>query len=403
MIKNLARRRRSEFRFKLCGLAAITFALAALCFLLIGIVYQAWGSLSQTVIDLEVSLSDIDPAQPDQADYRGIVRQSLRNLFPDQTSRQAQKEITALLSSAVGDILAAKIKQEPSPIGTKPTISFIADDKVDQWRKDYKGTGLSDNQIFYLQKLEEQGYLKSTMNWGFFTEGDSREPEQAGIGGAFLGSLWTMLITMALALPLGIMGAIYLEEFAPRNRLTDWIEVNINNLAAVPSIVFGLLGLALFLNWFGLPRSSPLVGGLVLSLMILPAIIVSTRLSLRAVPPSIREAALGMGASSWQVVLHHVLPLSVSGIMTGSILGLSRALGETAPLLMIGMVAFIADIPKGPLDPATVLPVQIFLWSDSPEQAFTRLSAAAILFLLFMLLGMNAIAIFIRQKFAKRW
>ena len=227
--------------------------------------------------------------------------------------------------------------------------------------------------------------------------------EQAGIRGALLGSFWTLLVTLLISLPVGIAAAVYLEEFAPQNRLTDLIEININNLAAVPSIVFGLLGLAVFINFFGLPRSAPLVGGLVLSLMTLPTVIISSRAALKSVPPSIKEAALGLGASHMQTVFHHVLPLAMPGILTGAIIGMAQALGETAPLLMIGMVAFIVDVPGGIVDSATVLPVQIYLWSDSPERAFTALTAATILVLLAFLAVMNAIAIFLRKHFERRW
>ncbi|MGH6717966.1 MAG: phosphate ABC transporter permease PstA, partial [Alphaproteobacteria bacterium] len=233
--------------------------------------------------------------------------------------------------------------------------------------------------------------------------GDSREPELAGVWGAMVGSFVTMIVALAVAFPLGSATAIYLEEFAPKNRWTDLIEVNINNLAAVPSIVFGLLGLAIFLNTFGLPRSAPLVGGMVLSLMTLPTIIIASRAALKAVPPSIREAARGIGASPLQVVFHHVLPLALPGILTGTIIGMAHALGETAPLLMIGMVAFVVDIPTGLTDAATVLPVQIFLWADSPERAFVEKTAAAILVLLGFLIAMNALAVILRHRTEVKW
>jgi phosphate transport system permease protein len=237
----------------------------------------------------------------------------------------------------------------------------------------------------------------------FFTQGDSRNPEVAGIRGALMGSLFTLMVTLSLSFPIGVAAAIYLEEFAPKNRWTDVIEVNINNLAAVPSIVFGLLGLAVFINFFGLPRSVPLVGGLVLTLMTLPTIIIASRAALKSVPPSIREAALGMGASRLQMVTHHVLPLAMPGMLTGTIIGMAQALGETAPLLMIGMVAFIVDVPNGPLEPATVLPVQIFLWADLPERAFVERTSAAIMVLLGFLITMNALAVILRRRFERRW
>ncbi len=245
--------------------------------------------------------------------------------------------------------------------------------------------------------------MKRSSTQTFFTAGDSREPELAGIRGAVVGSFYTLVITLILSFPIGVAAAVYLEEFAPRNRWTDLIEVNINNLAAVPSIVFGLLGLAMFLNFFGLPRSAPLVGGLVLTLMTLPTIIIASRAALLSVPPSIREAALGVGASKMQVVAHHVLPLALPGMLTGTIIGMARALGESAPLLMIGMVAFIVDVPGGFTDPSTVLPVQIYLWVDSPERAFVERTSAAVMILLGFLIVMNATAVILRKKFERRW
>jgi phosphate transport system permease protein len=261
----------------------------------------------------------------------------------------------------------------------------------------------TDYEATFLEKLKDAGAIQKHVNWRFFTAGDSREPELAGIRGALIGTALTLLVTLAICLPIGVLGAVYLEEFAPKNRLTDIIEVNINNLAAVPSIVFGLLGLSVFLNFFGLPRSAPLVGGLVLALLVLPTIIIAARAAIKAVPPSIREAAVGLGASKQQAVFHHVLPLAMPGIMTGTIIGMAHALGETAPLLMIGMIAFIVDIPSALTEAATVLPVQIYLWSDLPEAAFQQRTAAAIVVLLLFLFAMNGTAIWLRSKFERRW
>ncbi len=261
----------------------------------------------------------------------------------------------------------------------------------------------SDAQVIWLETLERNGAVKEVFNTRFFTNGDSREPELAGLWGAIVGSFWTMLVTFAIAFPIGVLTAIYLEEFAPKNRLTDIIEVNINNLAAVPSIIFGLLGLSVFLGFFGMPRSAPLVGGLVLALMTLPTIIISARAAIRAVPPSIKDAALGLGASRVQASFHHVLPLAMPGILTGTIIGMAQALGETAPLIMIGMVAFIVDIPGGLTDSATVLPVQIFRWADFPERAFEARTALSICVLLLFLIAMNALAVFLRKRFERRW
>jgi phosphate transport system permease protein len=262
---------------------------------------------------------------------------------------------------------------------------------------------VKDQEIAWISVLEEQGRIENRFNWSFFQTGDSREPEQAGILGAVVGSFFTLIVTLLISFPIGVLAAIYLEEFAPKNRWTDLIEVNINNLAAVPSIVFGLLGLAVFLNVFGMPRSAPVVGGMVLALMTLPTIIIASRAALKSVPPSIRQAALGMGASRLQTVTHHVLPLAMPGILTGTIIGMAQALGETAPLLMIGMVAFIVDVPGGFTDPATVMPVQIYLWADSPERAFVAKTSAAIMVLLAFLILMNALAVLLRKRFERRW
>jgi phosphate transport system permease protein len=262
---------------------------------------------------------------------------------------------------------------------------------------------IKDSQLGWLDSLEQEDRLEKRLNRTFFTAGDSREPELAGIWGATRGSFYVLVITLLLSFPVGVAAAVYLEEFAPKNRWIDLIEVNINNLAAVPSIVFGLLGLAVFINFFGMPRSTPLVGGLVMTLMTLPVIIIASRASLQSVPPSIREAALGVGASKMQMVVHHVLPLALPGMLTGTIIGMARALGETAPLLMIGMVAFIVDIPGGFTDPATALPVQIYLWADSPERAFTERTSAAIMILLAFLICMNAGAVYLRKRFEIKW
>lgn len=300
--------------------------------------------------------------------------------------------------------------RDPSIIGSSQKILLPADDEVDMFVKGYilrdvpeSNRRLNDKQISWIDRLAESGRLEKRFNTTFFTAGDSREPELAGIRGAVMGSVFTLIVTLTLSFPIGVATAVYLEEFAPRNHWTDIVEVNINNLAAVPSIVFGLLGLAMFLNFFGMPRSAPLVGGLVLTLMTLPTIIIASRASLKSVPPSIREAALGIGASKMQTITHHVLPLAMPGMMTGTIIGMAQALGETAPLLMIGMVAFIVDVPGSLTDPSTVLPVQIYLWADSPERAFVERTSAAIMVLLTFLILMNAAAVFLRRKFERRW
>ena len=284
-----------------------------------------------------------------------------------------------------------------APTGEVSDWSLLINETPEANRK------LTDTQIVWAEDLRDAGELETVFNTRFFTASDSREPELAGIWGAAVGSFWTMLVTFALAFPIGVLSAIYLEEFAPKNRLTALIEVNINNLAAVPSIIFGLLGLAVIIGFFGVPRSAPMAGGIVLALMTLPTIIIASRVSIAAVPPSIREAALGVGASRLQVAFHHVLPLSMPGILTGAIIGMARALGETAPLIMIGMVAFIVDVPDGVTDNATVLPVQVFRWADFPERAFESRTALAICVLLVFLIVMNALAVFLRKRFERRW
>ncbi len=300
--------------------------------------------------------------------------------------------------------------KRPGLLGTTQTLWVPASSNVDMLIKgnidadlDEALRPLSDKQIAWISDLQEDGRLDTRFNTALFTNGDSRDPELAGIRGAVMGSLYMLLVTIALSFPIGVAAAIYLEEFAPKNRWSDFIEVNINNLAAVPSIVFGLLGLAVFINWMGLPRSAPLVGGLVLTLLTLPVIIIASRAAIKAVPPSIREAALGLGASQTQVVLHHVLPLAMPGMLTGAIIGMSRALGESAPLLMIGMVAFIVDVPGSFTDPATALPVQIYLWADSPERAFAERTSAAIIVLLGFLLLMNLAAVIMRRRMERKW
>ena len=298
----------------------------------------------------------------------------------------------------------------PDIIGTTQRVWVKSSSDIDSFNKGQiprdvveSDRRVKDNQIVWFDALDNDDRVRRSFNTTLFSAGDSREPEQAGIWGAVVGSFLTLIVTLALSFPVGVMAAVYLESFAPKNRWTDLIEVNINNLAAVPSIVFGLLGLAVFLNFFGFPRSAPLVGGMVLALMTLPTIIIAARAALKAVPPSIREAALGMGASRLQVITHHVLPLAMPGILTGTIIGMAQALGETAPLLMIGMVAFIVDVPGSFTDAATVLPVQIYLWADSPERAFVERTSAAIMVLLAFLIAMNLIAVMLRKKFERRW
>ncbi len=416
--KGLARRYRRERNFKFLGLGAVLIGLLFVSFLFVSIVSKGYTAFQQTYIQLDVDfdpeqiapVGETDPQVIAKGDFGGIVKASLREEFPSVTNRREKKVLYGLVSTGASFQLLEMVQQDPSLIGTTRSVWLVADDDVDMLIKGHFDLSLpesdrriKDNQLAWIRQLQEQGRIEKRFNTIFFTAGDSREPELSGIKGAVYGSFFTLLITLAIAFPVGVAAAVYLEEFAPKNRWTDLIEVNINNLAAVPSIVFGLLGLAVFINFFGLPRSVPLVGGLVLALMTLPTIIIASRAALKSVPPSIREAALGIGASPMQTVTHHVLPLALPGMLTGTIIGMAQALGETAPLLMIGMVAFIVDIPGGPMDPSAVLPVQIYLWADSPERAFVERTSAAIMVLLAFLIVMNLLAVWLRKKFERRW
>jgi phosphate transport system permease protein len=416
--QGISRRYRNERLFRSLGLTALLIGLGFLAFFFYTLVANGYTAFRQTRILLDVELKaevidpsgERDPASFTTADYQSLLRDALRVRFPEVTSRAELRSLFALLSPGAGLDVRTRVTREPSVIGSTQAIWLVADDDVDVIVKGHVARDvpesdrrLDDQQLAWLSQLEEQGRVELQFNRYFFLGGDSRDPELAGIWSATVGSFFMLLVTLTLSFPLGVATAIYLEEFAKRNRWTDLIEVNINNLAAVPSIVFGLLGLALFINLFGLPRSAPLVGGLVLSLMTLPVIIIASRAALTAVPPSIREAALGLGASKMQMVLHHVLPLAMPGMLTGTIIGMARALGESAPLLMIGMVAFIVDVPESPLSPATALPVQVYLWADSPERAFVERTSAAIVVLLLFLLVMNATAILLRKRFERRY
>jgi phosphate transport system permease protein len=389
-----------------------------LAVLLGSIVLNGYTAFWQTHVAVDVEL---DPAviAPDgstdaetlkNANYRKLVFDAFDAHFPDVEGRETRRELHSLVSGAGPRFVREAVVNNPDLIGTTQRFWIMADDKLDMLHKGYVDLELPENRrlvddqfVGWYNQLKEQGLVRSQFNTNFFTDTDSREPEQAGILSATVGSFLTLFVTLILSFPIAVLAAVYLEEFAPKNRFTDLIEVNINNLAAVPSIVFGLLGLAVIINFFGLPRSAPLVGGIVLTLMTLPTIIISARSALKAVPPSIREAALGVGASRIQTVTHHVLPLSLPGILTGTIIGMAQALGETAPLLMVGMVAFIVDVPASFTDSATVLPVQVFLWSDSPERAFVEKTSGAIMVLLAFLIIMNATAVMLRKRFERRW
>jgi phosphate transport system permease protein len=416
--QSLGRRYRSERRFKLMGMLAVALGLLFVAVLFTSIVSNGYTAFRQSYVRLDIMLDATtmdpdgsrDPEVLGKASYRSLVRNALFELFPEVRSRSDQRELTALLSNGADYMVRDAVMKNPDMVGTRHGFWVPADDEVDMLVKGYidrnvpeSDRRVSDKVIGWVDELQQSGHLESRFNTLFFTNGDSRDAELAGVRGALMGSMFTLLVTLLLSFPVGVATAVYLEEIAPRNRITDFIEVNINNLAAVPSIVFGLLGLAVFINFFGMPRSAPVVGGLVLTLMTLPTIIIASRAALKAVPPSIRQAALAVGASRLQTISHHVLPLAMPGMMTGTIIGMAQALGETAPLLMIGMIAFIVDVPQGVTDPSTVLPVQIFLWADAPERGFVEKTSAAIMVLLGFLALMNIVAVILRKRFETRW
>ena len=414
----IKRRRRAESRFRWYGRCAVFVGIFFVFMLFFSIISKGYSAFEQTYVELNVSY---DPALIDpqgnrsadslgQGDYQAVAKAAIHREFPEFEGRADLKQLNTLLSDDAGFALQRRIAADPNLIGRSERVWVLARDNTDMAMKGHitrdeseSGRPLNNRQLDWIDALRAKQRIELKFNSAFFTHGDSREPEQAGIWGAVAGSFFTLIITLLLSFPIGVSAAIYLEEFAKRNKWTDLIEVNINNLAAVPSIVFGLLGLAVFINILGLPRSAPLVGGLVLTLMTLPTIIIASRAAIKAVPPSIREAALGIGASPVQVVMHHVFPLAMPGMLTGTIIGMARALGETAPLLMIGMVAFIVDVPKSFSDPATALPVQVYLWADSPERAFVERTSGAIMVLLAFLLVMNGAAVILRQRFERRW
>ncbi len=410
--KRLNKRYKAEKRFKFYGILAIFLSLSFLLLLFISIIGKGYSAFQQTFVQLEVHFDpdSIDVKNLASSNFPGLVKRTLRAKFPQAKTRREKKQLYSLISTGAAFQMQHMVENNHDLVGKTEKIWVPADDDVDMLFKGHiarevpeSDRRLTDFQLQIIDTWKQEEKIKKRFNTTFFTAGDSREPELAGILGAMSGSILTLALTLILSFPIGGAAAVYLEEFAPRNRWIDLIEVNINNLAAVPSIVFGLLGLAVFINFFNLPRSTPIVGGLVLTLMTLPVIIIASRASLQSVPPSIREAALGIGASKMQMVFHHVLPLALPGMLTGTIIGMARALGETAPLLMIGMVAFIVDIPSGFTDPATALPVQIFLWADSPERAFVEKTSAAILVLLAFLIIMNSLAVILRNRFERRW
>ncbi len=417
--RKIAKRYAAERRFRLYGIAAILFGLTFLGILFGSIFMKGYTSFVQSSFKLQVNLDPdiLDPKRDhDQnalitADYVLLAKRAIASaLGVDPQNKAQMKEANGLLSRDADVAIRKVVRADPSLIGKTVSIDLLASGRVNSLMKGQLDRALpadlrklSDQQVGWIDKLSADGVLAKRFNTGFFVNGASSNPETAGIGAAIIGSLFMMITVVLLAVPLGVAAAVYLQEFAPKNFLTDMIEVNINNLAAVPSIVFGLLGLAIFINFAGLPRSASIVGGLVLTLMTLPTIIIATRAAIGAVPPSIREAALGVGASKMQAISHHVLPLAFPGILTGTIIGLAKALGETAPLLMIGMVAFVVEYPKTPLDPSTALPVQIYMWATSAERGFVERTSGAALVLLGVLICMNLIAVILRRKYERRW
>ncbi len=406
------KRRFAEKRFRYYGLVSLFLATSMLFIIIFSMMYRAVPAFTNYGMNLEINLpiSESEISYPQDLNYRGIINNSILSLAPDCIDRSCKRDLARLFSSGASYDLREYIEKNSSY--TNKTFSFfiLFSDDADLFYKfgidknlEEEERRLDDREVRWLQQFQKTGKVENRISKNMFLNGDSREPEIAGVLGAVVGSLYTILITLLISFPIGVSTAIYLENFAVKNRITDFIEVNINNLAAVPSIIFGLLGLALFINFFGMPRSVPLVGGCVLSLMTLPTIIISTRASLQAVPPSIREAALAMGASEMQVVFHHLLPASLPGIFTGTIIGLSRAFGETAPLLLIGMVAFVVDIPGSITDPATALPVQIYIWADSPERAFVAKTSAATLVLILLLVLINLAAVIMRKRYELKW
>lgn len=409
-----ARRKRryaADRRLQVYGIVAIVFALGFLAFLIGTLVYTGYRAFTQTMATVEIDLSSAEVDRNDimEANWRAIVRDALRAQV-GELSRSDERDYFDIFTSSAHFLVRDKVRADPALLDQTSRFRIPLSDPLDQLAKGQVNPDspenqrrVNDRQIELYNQLAAKGLISRPFNWGLFFNADSRFPELAGLAGAISGTFWALLVSFLISFPVGIAAAIYLEEFAPKNRFTDFIEININNLAAVPSVVFGLLGLAVFLGFFGLPRSAPLVGGMVLALMTLPTIIIVTRASLQSVPSSIREAALAVGASKHEAIFHHILPLAMPSVMTGTILGMAHALGETAPLLLIGMNAFITSMPSGVFESSTVLPTQIYIWADSPERGFVARTSAAILVLLGFLFLMNAIAIFLRQRFQRRW
>ena len=414
---SMVKRKKRERNFQYLGRSAIAVALAFLLVLFVSIFLKGIPGFFQYFVEIEVEIDreKLDPTGDltlqslYAGDARGVIRSSLYAEL-DVEGRSDKRAAGKLISQGAEQRLRKLVYDDPSLMGTKQTLRFALDDDVDSFLRGFidretpeKDRRINDKMIDYIDRLHADGKIVYAFSDYLIFGSASRNPEMAGIYGAFIGSILTLTVCFLIAFPIGVATAIYLEEIAPKNRITEIIEININNLAAVPSVVFGILGLAVFIATFGMPRSIPLIGGVVLALMTLPTIIISSRAAIRSVPPSVREAALGVGASQMQTIFHHVIPLAMPGMLTGTIIGMAQALGETAPLLMIGMVAFIVDVPGSVIDPGTVLPVQIFMWADFAERMFVQKTSAAIIVLLAFLITMNATAIIIRKKLERRW
>ncbi|MBT6123218.1 MAG: phosphate ABC transporter permease PstA [Candidatus Puniceispirillum sp.] len=415
--KSIDRRNNQEKRYRFYGRLAIAIALIFLVTLFVTIISKGAPGFFQYYVTLDVELDrerldpkgDLSTGSLYSGDARGVVREALFAVVNPE-GRSGRRAAGKMVSSGSEERIRKFVQKNPELFGTIQPIRFALDDDIDSFMRGFikretpeADRRINDNVIGYVDLLNAQGRISYNFSDYLIFGSASRDAEMAGIKGAFIGSIMTLAVCLVLSFPIGVATAVYLEEIAKKNRITEFIEININNLAAVPSVVFGILGLAIFIGVFGMPRSIPLIGGVVLALMTLPTIIISSRAAIRAVPPSVRDAAYGVGASRIQTIFHHVIPLAMPGMLTGTIIGMAQALGETAPLLMIGMVAFIVDVPGSVMDPGTVLPVQIFMWADFAERMFIQKTSAAIIVLLVFLVGMNAFAIILRKRLERRW
>ncbi len=413
IMKSLGRRHRAERRFRAYGIAALAFAVLMLGILLVSVVGPGLSGFTRHEIRLEVDTAPFATTlreTPKEMDFYTHTNAILRSTIDETLTKPQRQKLYRLIGFFAADDVKRQVMEHPKQWNDGMSVWIPMSDTADLTLKGVIDRNaapalrpISEEQLRWLDQWEKDGRIRRSFNWEFFTRGDSRAPEAASFGGSIVGSLWLLLVCMSVALPVSIMAAIYLEEFAKKGRMADWLEITINNLAAVPSIIYGLLGLSVYLQFFGMPRSAPLVGGLTIALLVMPVMIIAARAAIRAVPPTMRHAATGLGASPIQVVRHHVLPYAMPGILTGTILSFARAIGETAPLLLIGMVAFVADVPSSPLDAATAMPVQIYLWASSPELGYVEKTSAGILVLLAILLILNFAAITLRRRLQLTW